>query len=71
MPAPTIYGRPLWCGRLARRMHSCIDEPRAARPSSPAFWAAPGVPASRNQRGHSVVNGRSVTTLIARAAASF
>ena len=39
--------------------------------SSPAFWAAPGVPASHGQRGHKREAGRSVTTLIPRAAASF
>ena len=37
---------------------------------APAFWAAPGDPASHNQRGRSVVTGRASTTLIARAAAS-
>jgi len=38
--------------------------------SAPAFRAAPGVPASLNQRGRSVVAGRAPTTLIKRAAAS-
>ena len=34
--------------------------------SSPAFWAAPGDPASPNQRGRNVVTGRVSTTLIGR-----
>ena len=37
--------------------------------SSPAFWAADGDPASRDQRGRKVVTGRAATTLMARAAA--
>ena len=66
--------RPLWCGRLARRMLLCIGNfliVPETRPSAPAFWAAvtlwrPGDPASHGQRGHSVGIGRTVTTLPAR-----
>jgi len=34
--------------------------------SSPAFWDASGVPASREQRGHTRETGKTVTTLLVR-----
>jgi len=45
--------------------------PTGAGLLAPAFWFASGSPASRSQRGRSVVTGRASTTLIARAAACY
>ena len=39
--------------------------------STPAFWDVSAVPAPREQRGHAWEAGRSETTLLVRAAASF
>ncbi len=53
---PHSERRPLWCGRLARRMPLCrggLLDPTGTHPSAPAFWAAFGGPASHGQRGHS------------------
>jgi len=62
------------CGELTALMGRRDADPTiiaaANRLSAPAFWVAPGDPASRDQRGRSVVTGRASTTLIARAAAS-
>ena len=32
-----LFDRSLWCGRLARKMHSCIGKPPAARPGGEGF----------------------------------
>ena len=51
--------------RSLRRTLS-LTPTRKVIPSTPAFWAAFGAPASHGQRGHSGGIGRAVTTLPAR-----